>query len=642
VIRRYLGLLAVLAALRLAGRLARFTAAALVVTAAAPVSLVAAAAVTLAWLRGWPPRRLYRGALWCLPTVAVWLAATAVTTGSWRQVAAAPYLAWFASWHQAAAGSLARAAITIAPVAIPIGLAVGGLAWSRRVYSMETHAGGVFPTAPATFQARQWRRQVRTARARIAAPGAVPLLWHNGSVVAGAVIRSVGHPGRDLAMIPYQRLRSHQVIIGTTGTGKTTLLLRLWAGFLARGLQLHAAGTGQRPLLVVLDCKGGADSRRIADRVRRVLRDAGARSTAVWPDEASLSLWDLPPGQLTSTLIDMIEHGTGAAAYYTDVMEAIVTLAVGAPAGPPAGAADFLSRLDIGWLSMAYSGAGYEEDATLLRSAARHITDIALRYRTLLRRLGGGLDGPGSFADADAWYCILEGTADVPVAEAQARALVDLLAHYAAHGPGREILLAVDEFSAVSRRLPIWQLYERARSLGLAVQVSAQSWEGLAPGDDVRYRIAATADGGIWLLRTPHPEPVTALAGNRPGMDTSRRLLGNPRWSHEGSTRPRDTPVADPALIRTLGVGQVGYIYHGGVTYIQVKRLLAAPAALARRAAPGWRQASQEPGERRQEPVTGPPVPTAVPPADGAEHPAPRPASAAAALLDDAFGPEPG
>jgi hypothetical protein len=27
----------------------------------------------------------------------------------------------------------------------------------------------------------------------------------------------------------------------------------------------------------------------------------------------------------------------------------------------------------------------------------------------------------------------------------------------------------------VSRRLPVWQLYERARSLGLAVQVSADS-----------------------------------------------------------------------------------------------------------------------------------------------------------------------
>jgi len=510
---------------------------------------------------------------------------------------------------------------------------------------METQAGGWSPTAPAAFQARQWRRQVRTARARIAAPGSVPLLSHNGAVVAGAVIRAVGHPEQDVAMIPYQRLRSHQVIVGTTGTGKTTLLLRLWAGFLARGLQLHAAGAGPRPLLVVLDCKGGADSRRIADRVRRVLRDAGARSTAIWPDEASLSLWDLPPDQLTSTLIDMIEHGTGAAAYYADVMEAIVALAVGAPAGPPAGAADFLARLDGGWLATAYAGPGHEQDAALLRPAARHITDVALRFRTLFRRLGTGLDGPGSYADADAWYCILEGTADVAVAEAQARALVDLLAHYAAHGPGREILLAVDEFSAVSRRLPIWQLYERARSLGLAVQVSAQSWPGLAPAEDDRNRIAATADGGIWLLRTPHPEPVTALAGDRPATDTSRRLLGVPRWSHEGSSRPRAAPVVDPALIRNLDVGQVAYIYRGGVTFIQVKRLLAAPAALARSpvtpVTPLARLASEEPASSRPGPAPGPAMPPVRAPADGAEPPVPGQASAAAALLDEAFGPEP-
>jgi hypothetical protein len=240
---------------------------------------------------------------------------------------------------------------------------------------------------------------------------------------------------------------------------------------------LHAAGTGRRPLLVVLDCKGGADSRRVADRVRRVLRDAGARSTAIWPDEASLSLWELPPAELTGTLLDMIEHGTGAAAYYADVMEGIVELAVSAPCGPPASAADFLARLDAGWLGLAYAGPGHGAKAALARSASRHVSDIALRFRTLFRRLGTGLDGPGGFGDADAWYCILEGTADVAGAEAQARALVDLLAQYAGHGVGadREILLAVDEFSAVSRRLPIWQLYERARSLGLAVQVSALS-----------------------------------------------------------------------------------------------------------------------------------------------------------------------
>src|SRR5215470_15307064 len=392
-----------------------------------------------------------------------------------------------------------------------------------------------------------------------------------------------------LAAIGYQRMRSHQVVVGTTGTGKTTLLLRLWAGFMATGLRRHAKGLGALPLLVVLDCKGGSDARRIAERFRQALRQAGAGSAAVWPDDASLSLWALPPRQLTTTLVDLIEHGTGSAAYYADVMDALVALAVEAPCGPPSSARDLLSRLEPGWLAAAYAGAGTAADHILIRSASRHLTDVSLRLRTLFRRLGTGLDGPGTFGDADAWYCMLEGTDQIPVAEAQARALVDLLAHFAAGGPSqREILLAVDEFSAVSRRLPIWQLYERARSLGLAVQVSAQSWQGLAPDDDDRYRIAATADGGIWLLRTPHPEPATELAGRFPATDTSRRVLGAALWGHQGSSRVRDTPVADPAIIRSLDTGQAAYIYRGGVTYVQIKRLVAAPAALAREpVAPG-------------------------------------------------------
>ena len=133
----------------------------------------------------------------------------------------------------------------------------------------------------------------------------------------------------------------------------------------------------------------------------------------------------------------------------------------------------------------------------------------------------------------------------------------------------------------MSRRLPVWQLYERARSLGLAVQVSAQSWEGLAAGEDERYRIAATADGGIWLLRTPHPEPVAALAGSRKVTETTRHLTGRtPVWDHRGTSRVTLDPVVDPALIRALDVGQAAYIFRGGVTYVQVKRLVTAPAAV--------------------------------------------------------------
>jgi hypothetical protein len=626
VIGRWLARRAVRGLARLTARIAGLAVLTGVLVAAAPVTIVAALSATAAWRQGWPPVRLYRAAAWQLPMVAAWLTAIALRDRAGPPVAQAPYLAWRAMWHLVAEGSLARAAVVIAPAAVPLGLVAGGLAWSRRLSAMAAAAGGASPGSAVAFDQRQWRHQVRAARARIAVPGAVPLTARAGDVVVGAVIRAVGHPAAELARLPYARLRSHQVVIGGTGTGKTTLLLRLWAAFMATALRRHAAGQGAAPLLMVLDCKGGGDARKIADRARRVLRAAGARRTAVWPDDASLSLWDLPPDQLITTLADLVEHGTGGAAYYADILDAVVSLAVGAPCGPPAGSADFLARLDPGWLTRAWTPGAHGAELALIRSAGRQVTDVGLRYRTLFRRLGAGLDGPGRLDDADAWYCILEGTSQAAVAEAQARALIDLLASYITSGPARrEVLLAVDEFSAVSRRLPIWSLYERARSLGLAVQVSAQSWHGLAPDDTGRYRIVSAAEGGVWLLRTPHPEPVTGLAGARPVVSTSRRLTGFARWSREGSSALEPAPVADPALVRRLDVGQAAYLFRGGATFVQVSRLVAAPAAIA----------------------AEPPAPAAAEAGAGAsagagiadEGPG-RPD--VAALLDAAFGPEPG
>jgi hypothetical protein len=538
-------------------------------------------------------------------------------------------------WRLAGHGHPLAGAVAAAPPAIPLGLVAGGACWAYRRFRMRSGAGGLTPESPGAFDARQWRHQVRAAQALIAAPGSLPLLSRDGHVVAGATIRAVGPgaPQRRAAAIPYERLRAHQVVIGSTGTGKTTLLLRLWAGFMAAGLRryagAHGSTTARRPLLVVLDCKGGASSRKVADRTRRVLRDAGARSTAIWPDEASLSLWTLPADRLVTTLLDLIEHGTGGAAYYTDVMEALVALAVCAPCGPPVNSADFLARLDADWLAAVYGAHGDGEAVATIRSGRRAFEDVKLRFRALWRRLGAGLDGGSSFTDADAWYCVLEGTAEASVAEAQARALTDLLACHALRGD-REILLCVDEFSAVSRRLPIWRLYERARSLGLAVQVSAQSWEGLAGSEDERQRVAATAEGGIWLLRTPRPSPVAELAGTSPSVDTSRRFSGAGAWADDGLSRASRAPVLDGDLVRRLEVGQVCYVYRGGVTFLQIKRLTGRQAAIGRGPGPG----AHAPGGA--EPAT---VPLPVAAARPAPWPPPGPALPdASEVLDEAFG----
>jgi len=303
------------------------------------------------------------------------------------------------------------------------------------------------------------------------------------------------------------------------------------------------------------------------------------------PDEASLSLWALPARDLAVLLYQLTEHGTGGAAYYADVTQAVLTLACGAPGQPPSCAAEFLDRLDPAWLETAYA-EGRPGELGWIRAARPHLGDIQLRYTTLLSRLGPALDGPGRLPDADAWYFILEGTAEPSVAEAQAMAITELIAHAATDrtAPPRAMLLAADDYSAVSRRVPLSNLYERGRSLGLGVMVSAQSWQGLGRDEDERYRIAATADGGLWLLQTPHPEPLVALAGTRRVLESAHKLIGA-GWGQEGTTRIQHAWTADPDLIRTLDTGQACYIRRGTAVYIQVARprpaLLPLPAARA-------------------------------------------------------------
>jgi hypothetical protein len=77
-------------------------------------------------------------------------------------------------------------------------------------------------------------------------------------------------------------------------------------------------------------------------------------------------------------------------------------------------------------------------------------------------------------------------------------------------------LLVLDEFSAVAGRVPVHELTERCRSLGLAVMV-AQSWEGLAPDESARARLAGSAAGGVVVMRCPASDALCSLAGDAAG-----------------------------------------------------------------------------------------------------------------------------
>jgi hypothetical protein len=511
---------------------------------------------------------------------AAYLAARALGASSWQAFGLAIGRDWQHAYHLAVTGRVVMAFALCAPLAIPAGLGAASGLWAWRTWMMDTGLGGHNATSPVVFDQRQWRRAARSARGRVTAPGAFPLATREGRVVMGATIRSVGHRWRPVLSVGYESTRRHQVIVGSSGSGKTNLMMRTWAGWFAAALQAHYRHGEPRPLLIVVDCKGGPDSRVKAARTRALLHAAGARRVAIWPDEATVCLWNLPADDLAVALFQLIESGTDAAAYYADVTQAVIRLAVTAPPGPPATAAAFLDRLDPAWLEAAW--AADPSRLAAVSAAKRALPDVSLRYRTLLERLGPGLDGPGTLTDADAWYFILEGTREQSVAEAQAMAITELVAHTATTpGPAgrRAMLLACDDYSAVSRRVPLWQLYERGRSLGIGVQVSAQSWQGLGADDDERTRICATADGGIWLMRTPYPQPLSQLAGTRRVIETATKIVGGV-WGDEGSSRVQHAWTADPGIARRLAVGQAGYIHAGGCTWIQVARPRPSPLSL--------------------------------------------------------------
>ena len=282
-----------------------------VVIAAWPLTAVTAAGYAAAWCRGRPPAWLRRTAGWALIMLPAWLAATMLGGGGLQATALVPVRAWQHDWPYPQVVAAARTLVLFAPVTVPAGFILAAGLWAWRTYAIITGLGGITASAPITFDTRRWHRQVRAAKGLTAAPGAVPLLARGARIPVRGTIRAVGHRWDPVFTLPASACARHMVIVGSTGSGKTNLMIRLWAGWFTATLNAASAGRGNRPLLIVLDCKGGPDARRKAARTRRLLYGAGARQAAISPNEARLSLWDLPARDLAVLLYQMIQTGDG-------------------------------------------------------------------------------------------------------------------------------------------------------------------------------------------------------------------------------------------------------------------------------------------------------------------------------------------
>ena len=237
--------------------------------------------------------------------------------------------------------------VLLAPAAVPAGLGLAAGLWAWRNYAITTGLGGMTASAPITFDARQWKRQVRTARGLTDAPGAVPLLARGGNIPVGGTIRAIGHRWHPVFTLPATALRPAHGHRRRDRVGEDQPDDPAVGGLVHRhpgrllGREREPAAAGRAGLQ-------GRPRRPPQSRPHPppAVRRRAPAASLIWPDEARLSLWDLPARDLAVLLYQMIETGTGDAAYYADILQAALTLAVTAPGGPPVSAAAFLDRLD--------------------------------------------------------------------------------------------------------------------------------------------------------------------------------------------------------------------------------------------------------------------------------------------------------
>ena len=387
-----------------------------------------------------------------------------------------------------------------------------------------------------------------------------------GALVAGDLFEwGRRDAGRLWLAYPEADLSRHGVVIGAAGSGKTETLLRL--------SYLAARVYGWQ--IVFLDAKGDAATR---ERFVAAMLLAGvdAASIRTFPAQA----YDGWRGDARALVNRLMEVSDFSEPYYREMALRVLDLATSAPPGPPRSSPDLLGRLRKPALRMAYRAR--PEAAEVDDLADRDVAGVANRYRAFFGALGGSLDGAWAFEDAAACYLLLEGLALKAEAARLGRFFLEDFAHYAGvrKVPARRVLLVVDEFSALESAADAAHLFERLRSFGAAVIVSAQGYAGLGAAADRILDAAQT----LVLHRCADPERLVARAGTVPRVEHTRYLPSRAvpgGAGREGAVTRREGWRVRPNDVRQLPVGEAVVISGGRAGRVRVERLLPPDELLA-------------------------------------------------------------
>jgi hypothetical protein len=402
---------------------------------------------------------------------------------------------------------------------------------------------------------------------------------------------------RGLVVIPRSMQSRSRLIVGTSGTGKTTDIERE---------AFRAARDGRKFFLI--DGKG-TDPGFVERALAGYLWGNPHAKVALWP-ELPMDGWRGTPAAIHNRLLAMLGWSEP---YYKDVASLLLRLALNAPGedGPVRSSAQLMARMEPELLVRLYEHDPdrRREAASLVgRDQARAVKGAIGRFANFFAAVAGGFDageGGWSFEEVDFAYFRAPYLAGREDADACMRLLLEDFAHYATlRKPrrGEDAVLVFDEFSAIAGgREAAIQLTERVRDAGCAVYLSAQSADGL--GDEAQQRrLVGACSGGLLLHAMPNPDGLLAAAGVVKVIEQTWRLdtqgpTGN------SSARIGERPRIEAGQVQQAREGEAWLVARGRYEHLMVARTSISDAYRARAhaivaLARSWRPAEAMPGAR--------------------------------------------